>query len=47
MSTARRRLAVAVAEETMFPPRTPFFLRTWGTSRSPTPLHAHRPETGR
>ncbi len=25
----------------------PFFLKTWGTSRFPTPLHAHRPETGR
>jgi hypothetical protein len=23
--------------------RAPFFLRTWGTSRFPTPLHAHRP----
>jgi hypothetical protein len=41
MSNARLRLAFA--EETMFPPRAPFFLRTWGTSRLPTPLHAHWP----
>ena len=39
MSTARPGLAVA--GETMFPPRTPFFLKTWGTSRFPAPLHAH------
>jgi hypothetical protein len=44
MSTARLRLAVA--GETMFPPRAPFFLRAWGTSRFPTPLHAPGPETG-
>ena len=31
MSTARKQLAVV--GETMFPPRTPFFLRAWGTSR--------------
>ena len=24
----------------------PFFLRAWGTSRFPTPLHAHQPEAG-
>jgi hypothetical protein len=24
----------------------PFFLKAWGTSRFPTPLHAHGPETG-
>jgi hypothetical protein len=30
-----------IAGETMFPPRAPFFLRAWGTSRFPTPLH-HR-----
>ena len=24
----------------------PFFLRTWGTSRFPTPLHTHEPESG-
>ena len=24
----------------MFPPRAPFFLRAWDTSRFPTPLHA-------
>jgi hypothetical protein len=39
MSNARLRLAFG--EETMFPPPTPFFLRAWGTSRFPTPLHAH------
>jgi hypothetical protein len=39
MSTPRLRLAVAA--ETMFPPRAPFFLKTWGTSRFPAPLHAH------
>ena len=44
MSTARLRLAVA--GETMFPPRSPFFLRTWGTSRFPTPLPAHGLEIG-
>ncbi len=37
MTTARLRLAAA---ETMFPPRVPFFLRAWGTSRVPTPLSA-------
>ena len=48
MTNARLRLAFASDEtsETMFPPRAPFFLKTWGTSRFPTPLHAHRPETG-
>ncbi len=45
MSTAR--LCLAVAGETMFPPRAPFFLRVWETSRFPTPLHADRPEAGR
>ena len=39
------RLQQTIAEETMCPPRSPFFLKTWGTSRFPTPLHAHRPET--
>jgi len=39
------RLRLAFAGETMFPPRAPFFLRTWGTSRFPTPLYSHRPET--
>ena len=33
MSTTRLRLAVA--GETLFPPRAPFSLRTWGTSRFP------------
>ncbi len=45
MTTVRLRLTVA--EETMFHPRTPFFLRSWETSRFPTPLHAHRPEAVR
>jgi hypothetical protein len=44
MSNARLRLAFV--GETMFPPRTPFFLRAWGTFRFPTPLHAHGPENG-
>ena len=35
------RLRLAVAAETMFPPRTPFSSRAWGTSRFPTPLHTH------
>jgi hypothetical protein len=34
MSAAR--LLLAVVGETMFAPRTPFFLRAWGTSRFPT-----------
>jgi len=25
------------------PPRAPFFLRAWGNSRFPAPLHAHGP----
>jgi hypothetical protein len=33
------RLRLAVAGETMFPPRAPFFVRSWGTGRFPTPLH--------
>ncbi len=44
MSTAHLRFAVT--GETMFPPCAPFFLRSWGTSRFPTPLPAHRPENG-
>jgi len=39
MSIARLRLAIA--EETMFPPRALFFLEAWGTSRFPPPPHAH------
>ena len=39
MSTTRLRLVVA--GETPFPPRAPFSRRAWGTSRFPTPLHAH------
>ena len=44
MSNARLRLAFAA--ETTFPPRAPFFLKTWGTSRFPTPFPAHGPEAG-
>jgi hypothetical protein len=36
MSNARFQLAFV--GETMFPPRTPFFLKARGTSRFPTPL---------
>jgi len=42
MSNARPRLPFA--GETMFPPRTPFFSKAWGTFRFPTPLHAHGSE---
>jgi len=44
MSTARLRLAVV--GEAMVPARAPFFSTAWGTSRFPTPLPAHGPETG-
>jgi hypothetical protein len=37
------RLRPAFAGETMFPPRAHFFLKASGTSRFPTPLHAHGP----
>jgi hypothetical protein len=40
------RLRLAFVGETMFSPRAPFFPKAWGTSRFPTPLHAHEPETG-
>jgi len=40
------RLRQTIAGETMFPPRAPFFSRAWVTSRFPTPLHAHGPNTG-
>ena len=42
MTTVRLRLPVV--GETMLPPRAPFFLKAWGTSRFPTPLHAHERE---
>jgi hypothetical protein len=42
MTTARLRLTVA--GETMFSPRAPFFLKTGGTSRFPTPLSGHEHE---
>jgi hypothetical protein len=47
MSTARV-LAVASerALETMVSLGTPFFARTWGTSRFPAPLHTHGPRLG-
>ena len=41
MNTTRLRLAVA--GETMFPPRATFFSKAWGISRFPTPLHARWP----
>jgi hypothetical protein len=41
------RLWLAFAGETMFAPRTPFFLNARETSRFPTPLPSHRPGTGR
>jgi hypothetical protein len=44
MSNAR--LPLAFVGETMFPPRSPFFLKVWGTFRFPTPLNAHEPGTG-
>ena len=46
MSIVRLRQTIARKEtsETMFPPRAPFFLKVWETSRFPTPLHAHGPE---
>jgi hypothetical protein len=44
MSNARLRLAFL--GETMFPPGSPLLLKTWGTSRFPTPFPAHSPETG-
>ena len=37
MTTLACRLAFA--GETVFPLRTPFFLKAWGTSRFPTPFH--------
>ena len=37
----------SVARETMFSPPAPFFLRTRGTSRFPTPFHTHRPRSDR
>jgi hypothetical protein len=36
----------AFVGETMFPPRSTFFSKTWGASRFPTPLHAHEPGAG-
>ena len=37
----------SIAGETLFPPRAaPFSLRTWGTSRFPTPLPAQEREGG-
>ncbi len=46
MSNARLWLAFATEKtsETMFPPRAPSLLKTWGTFRFPTPLHARGPE---
>jgi hypothetical protein len=44
MSNAR--LWLAFVGETIFLPRAPFFSKAWGTSRFPTPLHAHGPQAG-
>jgi len=48
MSIVRLQQTIARKEvsETMFPPRAPFFSKVLGTSRFPTPLHAHRPKVG-
>jgi hypothetical protein len=32
------RIRLALVEETIFPPRAPFFLKAWRTSWFPTPL---------
>ncbi len=37
-------LRKSIAEETMFPPRTPFFPTARETSRFPAPLSAHAKE---
>jgi hypothetical protein len=39
-------LRQSIAGETLFPPRAPFCLRAWGTSRFPTTLPAHEPGAG-
>ena len=44
VSVARLRLALLHGVG-MRPPCAPFFRRAWGSSRFPTPLHAHRPGT--
>lgn len=40
------RLRLVFVGETVFPPRAPFFLEAWETSRFPTPLHGHGPGAG-
>jgi hypothetical protein len=40
MSNAR--LWLVFVAETMLPPRAPFYLKAWGTSRFPMSLPAHR-----
>jgi hypothetical protein len=50
MTTARLRLAFASKQADgnhVSSREGHFFLRSWGTSRFPTPLHAHRLETSR
>ena len=47
MTTVRLRLPVAsaMANGNLVSSReAPFFLKAWGTSRFPTPLHAHERE---
>ena len=49
MSTARHQLAGAserVNGNHVSSREAPFFMRTWGTSRFPTPLPAHEPRNG-
>ena len=49
MSNARLRLAFASGKSPgnhVSSREALFFLRAWGTSRFPTPLHAHGPEAG-
>ncbi len=49
MSNTRLRLAFASGKangDHVSSREAPFFSRVWGTSRFPTPLHAHGPESG-
>jgi len=46
MNNARLQLAFASGKANgnhVSSREAPFFLKTWGTSRFPTPLHAHGP----
>ncbi|CAN5284136.1 hypothetical protein BH09ACT13_BH09ACT13_07910 [soil metagenome] len=49
MTNARLRLAFTSGKANgnhVSSREAPFFLKTCGTFRFPTPLHAHRPEAG-